>query len=74
MLPGVAGLEELKNVQVDDRQLDRIEAMIFSMTPQERRRPIASTAAGGSASPRQRYVGAGCEPAAQAVSRDAEDA
>ncbi len=39
MLPGVPGMKELKNVQVDDRQLDRIEAMIFSMTNQERRHP-----------------------------------
>ncbi len=39
MLPGVPGMKELKNVQVDDRQLDRIEAMIFSMTAQERRHP-----------------------------------
>jgi signal recognition particle subunit SRP54 len=39
MLPGVPGMRELKNVQVDDRQLDRIEAMIFSMTRQERRHP-----------------------------------
>jgi signal recognition particle subunit SRP54 len=39
MLPGVPGMKQLKNVQVDDRQLDRIEAMIFSMTPQERRHP-----------------------------------
>jgi signal recognition particle subunit SRP54 len=39
MLPGVPGMKELKNVQVDDSQLDRIEAMIFSMTPHERRNP-----------------------------------
>ncbi len=39
MLPGVPGMKELKNVQVDDRQLDRIEAMIFSMTGPERRHP-----------------------------------
>jgi signal recognition particle subunit SRP54 len=39
MLPGIPGMKELKNVQVDDHQLDRIEAMIFSMTAQERRRP-----------------------------------
>ena len=32
-------MKELKNVQVDDRQLDRIEAMIFSMTTRERRNP-----------------------------------
>jgi signal recognition particle subunit SRP54 len=39
MLPGMPGMKQLKNVQVDDRQLDRIEAMIFSMTPHERRHP-----------------------------------
>ena len=39
MLPGVPGMKQLKNVQVDDGQLDRIEAMIFSMTRQERRHP-----------------------------------
>ncbi|HET6474920.1 MAG TPA: signal recognition particle protein [Thermoleophilia bacterium] len=39
MLPGVPGMKDLKNVQVDDTQLDRIEAMIFSMTQQERRHP-----------------------------------
>ena len=27
MLPGVPGMKELKNAQVDDRQLDRIEAI-----------------------------------------------
>jgi signal recognition particle subunit SRP54 len=39
MLPGASAMKQLKDVQVDDRQLDRIEAMIFSMTPQERRHP-----------------------------------
>ena len=39
MLPGVPGMKQLKDVQVDDSQLDRIEAMIFAMTPQERRHP-----------------------------------
>jgi signal recognition particle subunit SRP54 len=39
LLPGIPGMKELKNAQVDDRQLDRIEAMIFSMTVQERRHP-----------------------------------
>jgi signal recognition particle subunit FFH/SRP54 (srp54) len=50
MLRGVPGMKELKNVQVDDRQFDRIEAMIFSMTPRERRTPRSSTAAASSAS------------------------
>jgi signal recognition particle subunit SRP54 len=39
MLPGVPGMKQLKGVQVDDGQLDRIEAMIFSMTAEERRHP-----------------------------------
>ena len=37
MLPGVG--KELRNMPVDDRQLDRVEAIILSMTPEERRRP-----------------------------------
>jgi len=39
MLPGMPGMKQLKGVQVDDGQLDRIEAMIFSMTAEERRHP-----------------------------------
>ncbi len=39
MLPGIPGMKQLKNVQVDDKQLDRIEAMVLSMTPDERRHP-----------------------------------
>lgn len=37
MLPGVP--KELKDADVDDDQLKQIEAMIFSMTPEERREP-----------------------------------
>lgn len=37
-LPGAGKLKELDG-QVDERELDRIEAIIFSMTPQERRNP-----------------------------------
>jgi signal recognition particle subunit SRP54 len=37
MMPGVG--KELGALQVDDRELDRLEAMILSMTPQERRDP-----------------------------------
>jgi signal recognition particle subunit SRP54 len=39
MLPGIPGVKQLKNMQVDDKQLDRIEAIVLSMTPEERRRP-----------------------------------
>lgn len=38
MIPGVGGSKQLKNLQVDDRELVRIEAIINSMTPAERRR------------------------------------
>jgi signal recognition particle subunit SRP54 len=38
MLPGLGG-NKLANMKVDDRDLDRIEAIIMSMTPEERRRP-----------------------------------
>jgi signal recognition particle subunit SRP54 len=37
-LPGAAKLKDLDG-QVDERELDRIEAIIFSMTPEERRNP-----------------------------------
>ncbi len=37
MLPGVA--DKIKDVDIDDRQMDRIEAMILSMTPAERAKP-----------------------------------
>ena len=37
MIPGVG--KQLRDLDVDDRQLDRVEAIILSMTPEERRRP-----------------------------------
>jgi signal recognition particle subunit SRP54 len=39
MLPGFGQLKQLKGVNVDERELDRIEAIVTSMTPQERRTP-----------------------------------
>jgi signal recognition particle subunit SRP54 len=38
MIPGLAG-HQLSNMKVDERELDRVEAIILSMTPEERRRP-----------------------------------
>ena len=38
MIPGFQG-QQLKNLNVDERELDRLEAIILSMTPEERRRP-----------------------------------
>jgi signal recognition particle subunit SRP54 len=37
MLPGVG--QQLKDVDVDDKQLARVEAIVLSMTPKERRMP-----------------------------------
>src|SRR5262252_7240668 len=37
MLPGVG--RQLKNMKVDERQIDRVEVIILSMTPYERRNP-----------------------------------
>jgi signal recognition particle subunit SRP54 len=38
MMPGLAG-HQLAKADIDERELDRVEAMILSMTPEERRRP-----------------------------------
>src|SRR3954452_18081468 len=38
MMPGFAGAQ-MKNLKVDERELDRIQAIILSMTPEERRNP-----------------------------------
>jgi signal recognition particle subunit SRP54 len=38
MLPGLGG-QQLSKMKVDEREFDRIQAIILSMTPEERRRP-----------------------------------
>jgi signal recognition particle subunit SRP54 len=38
MIPGLAGAQ-LRGMKVDERELDRLQAIILSMTPEERRRP-----------------------------------
>ena len=38
MIPGLAG-HQLSKMKVDEKEFDRIEAIILSMTPEERRRP-----------------------------------
>ena len=37
MIPGMGKLKQMKNFEVDDKELVRIEAIINSMTPQDRR-------------------------------------
>jgi signal recognition particle subunit SRP54 len=39
MLPGMGALKQLKNADLDERELDRVEAIILSMTPEERAHP-----------------------------------
>src|SRR5690606_35341826 len=39
MIPGFSSVKQLQGLQVDERELKRIEAIIQSMTPQERRSP-----------------------------------
>ncbi len=38
MIPGVANNKQFKNLEVDDRELVRVEAIINSMTPNERKK------------------------------------
>ena len=38
MIPGMNKIKQLKNAQVDDKELVKIEAIINSMTSQERRK------------------------------------
>ncbi|HYP56647.1 MAG TPA: signal recognition particle protein [Solirubrobacterales bacterium] len=39
MIPGMGAMKQMKNAQVDEGQLDRVEAIILSMTPLERANP-----------------------------------
>ncbi|HHY36994.1 MAG TPA: signal recognition particle protein [Firmicutes bacterium] len=39
MLPGMGGLKKLQGLAVDEKQLGQVEAIINSMTPEERRQP-----------------------------------
>jgi signal recognition particle subunit SRP54 len=39
MLPGMGAMKGLKGADVDEGELDRVEAIILSMTPEERARP-----------------------------------
>ena len=39
MLPGMGAMKQLKNAPIDEGELDRVEAIILSMTPRERANP-----------------------------------
>lgn len=61
MLPGVG--KKIKDVDVDDRQLDRMRAIIQSMTPRERRNPDIINPS------RKRRIAAGCGMQVEDVNR-----
>ena len=48
MIPGLGN--QLKDVDIDERQLARVEAIVLSMTPQERSRPHLIDGSAGSGS------------------------
>ncbi|HEY4600152.1 MAG TPA: signal recognition particle protein [Cerasibacillus sp.] len=39
MIPGMNKMKGLKNVQIDEKQLDHVEAIVYSMTKEERQQP-----------------------------------
>ena len=61
MLPGME--KQLKDVDVDDRQMLRVEAIIQSMTAKERRKPEILNAS------RRRRIAAGCGQTVEDVNR-----
>lgn len=63
MIPGFSSLKQLKNLQVDERELKRVEAIIQSMTPQERRHPHIIDGS------RRRRIAAGSGTTVQDVNR-----
>lgn len=39
MIPGMGKMKQAKDIKVDDKQMGRIEAIVFSMTKEEKQRP-----------------------------------
>ncbi len=74
MLPGMGAMKQLKNADIDEGELDRVEAIILSMTPAERANPgmingsRRKRIANGSGTRRAER-----QPAGQAVRPDAQD-
>ena len=63
MLPGFGQLKQLKNAKVDERELDRLEAIVTSMTLEERRRPQIINGS------RRKRIAAGSGTSVQAVNQ-----
>lgn len=63
MIPGLAGAKQLKGLQIDENELKRVEAVIQSMTPKERRNPEIINGS------RRRRIAAGSGTRVQDVNR-----
>lgn len=61
MIPGLGA--QLKDIEIDDKQVARVEAIVLSMTPQERRKPEIINAS------RKKRIAAGCGMQVQDVNR-----
>lgn len=61
MLPGIGN--KIKDADIDDRQLDRVQAIIYSMTQKERRNPDIINAS------RKRRIAAGCGMQVEDINR-----
>ena len=74
MMPGMGAMKQLKNADVDEGELDRVEAIILSMTPGERADPALDQRLAAQTD-RQRLgdQGPARQPAGQAVRPDAHD-
>jgi signal recognition particle subunit SRP54 len=63
MLPGFGQLKQLKGARIDERELDRVEAIVTSMTPAERRSPQIIDGS------RRKRIAAGSGTSVQAVNQ-----
>ncbi len=63
MIPGLAGKKELKGATLDEKQMQRVEAIILSMTRQERQDPAILNGS------RRRRIAAGSGTSVQDVNR-----
>ena len=78
MIPGLAG-HQLSKMNVDEKELDRVEAIVLSMTPYERRHPelikgsrrLRIAKGSGTTRPAGQSAGQAVRPDAQADARDA---
>ena len=61
MLPGIGN--KAKDIEVDESKFDRMQAIILSMTPEERRRPDILNAS------RKRRIAAGCGMKVEDINR-----